>query len=77
MEQISKKKIGIQEISDAEAAEKEGEDIVELLGLIPKSFWFKVLNKELRAEVLNMAEDNKTIQNIRSFILCSETEQNE
>ena len=52
-------------------------DIVELLGLIPKSLWFKVLNKELRAEVLNMAEDNKTIQNIRSFILCSETEQNE
>ena len=72
-----KKKIGIQEISDAEAAEKEGEDIVELLGLISKSDWFKVLNKELRAEVLNMAEDNKNIQNIRSFILCSETKQNE
>jgi hypothetical protein len=74
---LLKKKIGIQEISDAEAAEKEGEDIVELLGLIPKSDWVKVLDKELRAEILNLAEDNKTIREIRSFILSSETKQNE
>lgn len=58
-----KKKIGIEEINDKEAAEKEGEDIVELLGIISKADWFKVLDKELRSAILDLAEeDDRTIK---------------
>lgn len=73
-----KKKIGIEEINDKEAAEKEGEDIVELLGIISKADWFKVLDKELRSAILDLAEeDDRTIKEIRSFIFNSEAVKNE
>ncbi len=68
--------VGINEITDEEAAEIEGDDDLIVLGLLSKPLWFKVLNQELRANVLELAEDKKDIKDIRSFILCSETEQN-
>ncbi len=73
-----KKNVGIKEFTDKQTAEMEGNDIVEMLGIISKSDWFKVLDKELRSAILDLAEeDNKTIKDIRSFILDVEDIQNE
>ena len=69
--------VGLNEISDEEAAEMEGDDDLEVIGMLQKVYWSKVLDKELRAKVLDLAEQKTDIKGIRSFILCSETEQNE
>ena len=63
-----KKKVGILEITDEEAAEKEADDLPVFVGLLSKLTWDKVTSKELRAEVLDLTESKKTIEEIRSFI---------
>lgn len=72
-----KKKVGLDEISDEKAAKLEGDDELLIIGKLSKMYWSKVLNKELRSKVLDLAEDKNDIISIRSFILCSETKQNE
>ena len=72
-----KKSIGLNEITDEEAAEIEADDDVLIVGMLQKVYWSKVLDKELRAKVLDLAEEKSDIKSIRSFILCSETKQNE
>ena len=69
--------VGLNEISDEEAAEMEGDDDLVIVGMLPKVYWSKVLDKELRAKVLDLAEQKNNIKSIRAFILCSETKQNE
>ena len=64
-----KEKVGIFDITDEEAAEKEADDKVIFVGLISKFTWSQVIRKELRSKVLDLAEDNKDIDYIRSFIL--------
>ncbi len=63
-----KKKVGVLEITDEEAAEKEADDLPIFVGLLSKLTWDKVTSKELRAEVLDLTESKKTIEEIRSFI---------
>ena len=64
-----KARVGILDITDEEAAEKETDDLPVFVGLLSKLTWSKVTNKELRAEVLDLTENKKTIEEIRSFIL--------
>lgn len=64
-----KKKVGLLEISDEEAAEIEGDDDLIVVGMLTKMHWSKVIDKELRAKVLDLAEDKMHIKEIRSFIL--------
>lgn len=61
-----KQKVGINEKTDEELAEEENDE-AEVLDMISKPEWFKIRQKEKRAEVLNVAENapNK----LRSFIL--------
>lgn len=72
-----KKTVGILEITDEEAAEKEADDLPVFVGLLSKLTWAKVTDKELRASVLDLTENKKTIEEIRSFIFNSEAVKNE
>lgn len=63
-----KDKVGIFEITDEEAAEKEADDLPIFIGLLSKLTWSKVTDKELRATVLDLTENKKSIEEIRSFI---------
>ena len=65
-----KKTVNIEELSDEEAAELEGEDDLKIVGMIPKRLWFTVTKKELRSNVLELAEEEKDIVYIRSFIFA-------
>ena len=51
--------VGLNEISDEEAAEMEGDDDLVIVGMLPKVYWSKVLDKELRAKVLDLAEQKQ------------------
>ena len=63
-----KKTVNIEELTDKEASELEGDDELKIVGMIPKRLWYTVTKKELRAKVLDLTEDNKDIVYIRSFI---------
>ena len=54
-----KKSIGLNEITDEEASEIEGDDDIVIVGMLQKVYWSKVLDKELRAKVLDLAEEKK------------------
>lgn len=62
--------VGVNDIDDETAAELEGEDEVIDVGNIPKRLWHTVTKKELRANVLELAEEEKDIVYIRSFIFA-------
>ncbi len=47
------------------------------VGLLSKLTWAKITDKELRASVLDLTENKKTIEEIRSFIFNSEAVKNE
>lgn len=70
-----KEKVGLEDLEDDEVAELEDKDVY--IGSLNKNYWHIVTRKELRCDVLELAEKEETIQNIRSFILSSETKQNE
>ena len=65
-----KKTVNIEELTDKEASELEGDDELKIVGMIPKRLWYTVTKKELRAKVLDLTEDNKDIVYIRSFIFA-------
>ena len=54
----------------------EKSEVIDV-GNIPKRLWHTVTKKELRANVLELAEEEKDIVYIRSFILDGEDIQNE
>ena len=72
-----KDKVGINDLEDEEIAETEEVEEDKLIGCLDKDEWHQVTKNELRADVLDKVESDDSIQNIRSFILCSETKQNE
>ena len=72
-----KKIAEIEDIDDQDASTKEGKENLIIIGLLNKPIWKEVLKKELRAKVLDLAEDEYNIDYIRSFILDVEDIQNE
>ena len=65
-----KKTVNIEELSDEEASELEGDDELKIVGMISKRLWHTVTKKELRAKVLELTEEEKDIVYIRSFIFA-------
>lgn len=63
--------VGVDELDDEEVASLEGDDNLMVIGMLNKNHWREVLKKELRAKVLDLAEDKKNIEYIRSFIFDS------
>lgn len=66
----------IEDIQDERAAQIEGDEILSVVGVLNKQNWNSVLKQELRSKVLELAENGLSIDEIRSFILWSETQQN-
>lgn len=61
--------VGIDDVSDEEASENENNDeLVKFVGALPKESWHMVTSNELRAQVLEMVEDDADIIKIRTFI---------
>lgn len=67
----------VEDIDDQEASTLEGKENLIVVGLLNKSIWKTVLKQELRAKVLELAENDFDIDYIRSFILDVEDIQNE
>lgn len=68
-----KEKVGLKDIDDAEIAETETEEKEQdrFIGDLDKDAWYQVTSKELRADVLDKIEENKSIEKIRSFIFTA------
>ena len=61
-----KEKVGLEDLEDEKVAELEDKDVY--IGSLNKNYWHIVTKKDLRCDVLELAEKEETIQNIRSFI---------
>ena len=72
-----KEKVGLKDLEDEDIAETEEVEEDKFIGALDKEHWFKVTKQELRSEVLDKVEEDLCIHKIRSFILSSETKQNE
>lgn len=72
-----KEKVGLKDLEDEDIAETEEVEEDKLIGSLNKDEWYQVTKRELRSQVLDRIESDDSIQKIRSFILSSETKQNE
>ncbi len=61
-----KEKVGLQDLEDGKVAELEDKDVY--IGSLNKNYWHIVTKKDLRCDVLELAEKEENINNIRSFI---------
>lgn len=69
-----KEKVGLLNKKDEDIADEEKEELeVKLIGFLNKAEWSVVTAKELRAEILDMIEDDKDLEYIKIFIFLNDS----